>query len=129
MEIDGKTLAGILLYVSVGIAGDVLLSRGMRRMPRGAERKGSRVLAFFRYIGTTPVVIAGIACLALSFGTLLALLSWEDVSLIVPSRAMTYLFLTLMARWILHERIPPRRWVGVSLVSVGVMLVLASGDA
>lgn len=126
MNVDLKTIAVILGYVVLGLVGDLLLSRGMRRMPgvKGGGSKVGRFFRFFRYIGTTPVVVAGIACLAANFAMLLALLSFADVSLVVPSRACAYLFLTMLASCVLKEKVPPQRWAGTVLVTAGVALVL-----
>jgi drug/metabolite transporter (DMT)-like permease len=111
----------VTLYVTLGVSGELLLSRAMRRMP-----DGKRPLQVLRYVVTTPLALIGTALLTLNFGMLLALLSKLDVSLIVPSHAASYLLVALTARWLLHERVPPRRWVGVALITLGVSLVLSS---
>jgi drug/metabolite transporter (DMT)-like permease len=124
VSVDLKTVGLILLYVGLGLVGDLLLSRGMRRMPKLQGCTGPEVRRFFRHIGTTGIVVAGVACLAANFAMLLALLSFADVSLVVPSRACAYLFLTVLACKLLHEKVPPQRWAGTVLVSLGVALVL-----
>ena len=72
----------VTLYVTLGVSGELLLSRAMRRMP-----DGKRPLQVLRYVVTTPLALIGTALLTLNFGMLLALLSKLDVSLIVPSHA------------------------------------------
>ncbi len=126
-EPDWKTIGGVAFYVLLGVAGDLLLSRGMRRMPPFTGFKASEILRFLAHIWTTPAVIGGVTCLALNFSMLLALLTWADISLVAPSRALSYLVLTLLARWWLGEEVSRRRWMGVWLVSAGVLLVLLSG--
>ena len=54
----------------------------------------------------------------------MGLLSIEDVSFAVPATAMGYVIETILARWILHEQISLRRWVGAMLVVVGVFLIV-----
>jgi drug/metabolite transporter (DMT)-like permease len=127
--LEARTLIGLAVYVVLGVCGDLLLSRGMRQMDGGLRgwslAEGGR---FFRHIFTTPAVVGGVACLALNFAALLALLTWVDVSVVGPSRAATYLLLALSARWFLGERVTPRRWLGVTLISIGVtMTVLSEG--
>lgn len=122
--LDWKTIACVAFYVSLGVAGDLLLSRGMRRMPPFAGLKLSEMRRFLRYIGTTPLVLGGVGCLALNFASLLGLLTWADISVVGPSRALSYLLLTLLARTVLGEEVSPRRWLGVWLVSAGVLMVL-----
>ena len=124
MSVDLTTIGVILLYVAFALAGDLLLSSGMRRMPKLKGCTAAEIGRFFRYIGTTPIVVVGIACLTVNFAMLLGLLSFADVSLVVPSRACAYLFLTMLASWVLKEHVSPQRWAGTILVSAGVALVL-----
>jgi len=130
MSVDVKTVGIILAYVALGLVGDLLLSRGMRAMPKPEPGpRGAHVRHYLRYIFSSGTVIAGIVALATNFSMLLGLLSFADVSLVVPSRAFAYLFLTILARWVLHERVPPQRWVGTLMVSAGVALVLLTSGA
>jgi uncharacterized membrane protein len=50
-------------------------------------------------------------------------LSWADYSYVMPAGAFGYALLTLLAVVFLHENVSPRRWVGVVLICVGVLLV------
>jgi drug/metabolite transporter (DMT)-like permease len=124
MGISLKILVGIALYVAFAVAGDILLSKGMKQAKPFREAATGEVSRFFRHIVTNLYVVGGIACLALNFAALLILLSWEDISLIGPTRAASYFVLTLLAGWLLKERVSPKRWMGAALVSAGVCLVL-----
>jgi drug/metabolite transporter (DMT)-like permease len=64
--------------------------------------------------------------MALSFFALLAVLSWADVSIVVPATALSYVAAAFGAKYLLHEDIAPLRWAGVLLVCVGVALVSVS---
>ena len=66
---------------------------------------------------------AGIPLMALSFYSLLVLLSWEPVSFVIPASALSYVVGTLGAKYFLHEQVSRARWAGVVLVCVGVALV------
>jgi drug/metabolite transporter (DMT)-like permease len=128
-NIDWKTIVALFLYVAFGIAGQLVLKNAMREMPPLAAVSGSEIGRFFMYICTTPKVLLGVALLAVNFAMMLALLSWAPLTVVVPSSAISYLLLALLARWMLNEHVPPMRWAGVLLVSLGVALVLLSGDA
>jgi len=65
----------------------------------------------------------GFALMVLSFFALLALLSWEDVSFVIPATAASYAVGALGAKFLLRENVCRTRWVGVLLVSIGVALV------
>jgi drug/metabolite transporter (DMT)-like permease len=126
MQVDWRTVSLVPLYVSVSVAGDILLSAGMRQMPPFAGLHGPELLRFFRYIVTSPVVLAGVGLQAVNFALLLALFSWEDLSVVVPARAGSYLVVGLVARWWFHELVSPLRWAGIVLVTAGVALILSS---
>jgi drug/metabolite transporter (DMT)-like permease len=66
-----------------------------------------------------------IGLLALGFFSLLTLLSWADVSFVIPATALSYVVGGLGAKFLLEERLTPARWAGIVLVSVGVALVCA----
>jgi len=53
----------------------------------------------------------------------MTVLSWADYSYVMPAGAFGYALLTLLAVVFLHESVSPRRWVGVVLICVGVLLV------
>jgi uncharacterized membrane protein len=53
----------------------------------------------------------------------MTVLSWADYSYVMPVGAFGYATLTLFAVPFLHETVSPRRWVGVILICVGVLLV------
>src|SRR5260370_12569021 len=53
----------------------------------------------------------------------MTVLSWEDYSYVMPAGAFGYALLTLMAVVFLHETVSARRWIGVVLICLGVLLV------
>ncbi len=66
----------------------------------------------------------GIALMTVSFFSLLAILSFENVSFVVPVSALGYVAGALGGRFFLGERVNWRRWAGILLVCVGVTLVV-----
>jgi drug/metabolite transporter (DMT)-like permease len=64
--------------------------------------------------------------LACGFFSLLALLSWQDVSFVIPASALSYVAGALAAKLLLGERLTVMRWAGIVLVSLGVALVSLS---
>ena len=65
----------------------------------------------------------GLALMTLSFFSLLMLLSWENVSFVVPVTALSYVLGAFGGKFLLGEHVEPRRWLGVALVCLGVLLV------
>ena len=66
---------------------------------------------------------SAVAMMALAFFSLLAVLSIENVSFVVPVTALNYAAGALGGKFFLGERVTPRRWAGVLLVCIGVTLV------
>jgi drug/metabolite transporter (DMT)-like permease len=61
--------------------------------------------------------------LAISFGAFLVLLSVADLSFAVPATALEYVSTTLLAQYLLGEKVNWRRWAGAGLVACGVLLL------
>jgi drug/metabolite transporter (DMT)-like permease len=79
-------------------------------------------------IVTRRLVILGVFCDAISFFSLLALLSIAQLSIAVPATALSFVVDTLGARFVLHETIPWKRWLGVLFVTAGVLLTVDSSN-
>jgi uncharacterized membrane protein len=61
--------------------------------------------------------------MAVSFFAFMSLLRVADLSFVVPATAASYVLETVLARYVLKERIGRRRWAGALLVACGVALV------
>ena len=64
--------------------------------------------------------------MAAAFFSLLAMLSFENVSFVVPVTALSYAAGAVGAAVFLRERISAQRWMGVAIVCVGVTIVWLS---
>ncbi|MBI3664120.1 MAG: hypothetical protein HY234_13860 [Acidobacteria bacterium] len=67
----------------------------------------------------------GFALMTAGFFAMVALLSWEDVSFVIPATAASYTVGALGAKFLLRETVNRARWIGVLMVSIGVALVWA----
>lgn len=115
----------ILAVVLSSSAGDVLLSRAMRKIGDVGELRRRRGIKF---VGLLVVrnrhFLFGVICMAVSFYSLLFGLSWNDVSLIGPAAAsLTFVANAFAARIFLHEHVDRRRWAAALLVAAGVVLM------
>jgi len=117
-----KTLVLVLAMVVCANAGDLMLKRGMSE--NGAvQLTGAGVAHAFRLTVTNRTIWVGIFFLTGFMVSYMTVLSWADYSYVMPAGAFGYALLTLMAVLFLHESVSPRRWVGVVLICVGVLLV------
>ena len=120
-----STWAAITLLVMASTAGDVLISRAMKRIGDLQELRQRKGLPHVirRVLGSGSFLL-GIGFMTLAFFSLLTVLSWADVSLVGPaSTSLTFLTSALAARVFLKERVDGRRWAAALCVSAGVALL------
>ncbi len=113
----------VAIIAACNTAGDVLNTAGMKRL--GAVDDFSvRSLAHMIWgVLRNPLVMGGLGALAVSFFALLSLLSIASVSFAIPATAASYLFETLLAKYVLKEDVRWRRWAAATLVAMGVALL------
>ena len=117
-----KTLVMVLAMVVCANAGDLLLKRGMSEIgPVQLTVRG--VADAFRLTVTNGTVWAAILFLIGFLVSYMTVLSWADYSYVMPAGAFGYALLTFLAVIFLHESVSSRRWVGVVLICLGVLLV------
>jgi drug/metabolite transporter (DMT)-like permease len=113
----------IAVIVAATTAGEVLQAMAMRHHGEihdfrpGAIGRALAMLARNRY------AIGGIAAMAVSFFAYEGLLPIADLSFAVPATAITFVAETVLAKYLLKERVNWLRWAGASLVICGVVLV------
>jgi drug/metabolite transporter (DMT)-like permease len=113
-----------VLIICAGTGGELCVSRAMKTV---GEVKDFRPAALIRVAGRAlrvPWMWAGLGLMATAFFSLLAVLSVENVSLVVPVTALSYAGGALGGKFFLGEKVTRRRWAGVLLVCIGVALVI-----
>ena len=116
----------LTVVVLAGTAGDVVVTRVMKKVARGERwtwRIAPRRLARALLQGQMWM---GIGLMALAFFAFITVLSWAEVSFVAPATAANYVVGALGAKFLLNERVSKTRWAGVLLVAVGVVLVCAA---
>ncbi|MBZ5601797.1 MAG: EamA family transporter [Acidobacteriia bacterium] len=113
----------ILIIVACNAAGDLLDAAGMKH--HGEIRHfGPRALAhLIASLIHNRYVIAGLCAMATAFLAQMSLLSISDLSFALPASASSYFVETLLAKWILGEKISRTRWMGACFVACGVALL------
>jgi uncharacterized membrane protein len=122
LRIRIKTLVMILAMVVCANAGDLMLKRGMMQIG-AVEISAAGLRHALAMTITSGTIWLGILFLAGFTLTYMTVLSWADYSYVMPAGAFGYATLTLLAVLFLHESVSPRRWIGVLLICVGVLLV------
>ena len=96
----------VLLTQTAQVAGQLMLKRGMA----GSTRR-------------VAWVVGGIALMTFWFLGWLRLLQQLDLSYLYPFEGISLVLLVLAARIVLQEKLDARSWIGVALVTTGMLLV------
>jgi drug/metabolite transporter (DMT)-like permease len=118
-----RTALALAVLVLAGTGGDLAVAHAMKRL---GELHSFSPLAILRFLGRAfreGWMWVGIAQMTLAFASLLALLSWDALSFVIPASALNYVAGALGGKYLLGERLTAPRWLGIALVSVGVALV------
>lgn len=118
-----RTAIAVVVLVFAGTGGDIAVAHAMKRLGEVHSFAPAEILRFLARAFREGWMWIGIAQLTAAFCCLLALLSWEAMSFVVPTMALSYVTGALGGKYFLREQLTPLRWVGIGLVSVGVALV------
>ena len=118
-----KTLALVLIACLLGGAGHVMLAKGMKTIGDMTEASSHRIGGMITQALTNPWVLFGVLLQAAFFAMYLMLLSRAEVSQLLPMTAADYIVVVFLAHLVLAEAVTPARWLGVALITAGVLLV------
>jgi len=104
---------------SIGVA---LLSWGLKDVQGVREITVSEIVRVAKSGVTNVKIIGGVALEAVFFGALLYMMSTRDVSLVWPLTSLGFIFTTLAAHFLLHEKVSATRWIGVLMIAIGAGL-------
>lgn len=119
---DTKNHVFVALAVVANTVGNFLLSVGMRKIQLSPSALPIEYLRIF----TNPWIDAGVILLIVWFASQLSLLSWADLSYVLPVTSASYVMTAVMGKLLLHESVSLTRWFGIFVISVGVMLVMGT---
>ena len=112
-----------LIFSAIFLAafGQIILKIGMEKNGQLSFTIGHFIKAF-----TNPVVLGGLAFYGVSLLIWLVVLSREELSFVYPMVAFAYVITTVLAVIFLHESVPPLRWIGLSIIIVGIICIAKS---
>ncbi|MDB5174278.1 MAG: family multidrug resistance protein [Phycisphaerales bacterium] len=112
-------------YVQI-LIGALLASAGEVLLAKGAKAPVSRTLAgplfWLEPLGSGWTWI-GIVSYVLSLLSWLYVLRYVALSVAFPLINVVHVFVPLGAKVFLHETVPPRLWMGITLILVGVLVI------
>jgi uncharacterized membrane protein len=114
-----KTRIFTTIVVVTNVLGNSFLSRGMQSV---GELVSLSPIPYIRAL-FNPWVAMGASLLILWLLSHMAMLSWADLSYVLPVTSVAYALVAVVGRVFLHEQVSIARWVGITLIVVGVALV------
>jgi drug/metabolite transporter (DMT)-like permease len=110
-----KTWLCLPLVIASHVAGNFFMKRGM---PSELASPLDYITALFR-----PWLALGVLLLIAWMLLRMALLSWADLSYVLPVTAVGYVLVAIVGKVLLDEQITMKRWAGIGLIVAGVALV------
>lgn len=113
----------VALIVTATTLGDVLQTVGMKRHGEIHDFRPGALGRVATALARSWHIIVAVAMMAVSFFAFLTLLSIADLSFAVPATAASYVAETIVAKYLLKEKVNWKRWTGAGLVAGGVALL------
>jgi uncharacterized membrane protein len=110
-----KTWLFAVVVVFSNVFGNYFLKRGM---PPALATPLEYITVLFR-----PWVALGVLLLIVWLMSRMALLSWADLSYVLPVTSVGYVLVAVAGKVLLDEQISMKRWTGIGLIVAGVALV------
>jgi drug/metabolite transporter (DMT)-like permease len=114
-----KTHVMTVIVVLTQVFGDYFLSRGLKQVGSLLGRPPIAFIVAF----ANPWVALGVSLLILWLLSHMVLLSWADLSYVLPVTSIGYVLVALAGRFFLQESVSWMRWSGILLIVLGVILV------
>ena len=116
--LHAKTRFWAVISVLSNVAGNSALTHGMQQLSHVGNTPLALIAALFH-----PWVALGVALLIVWTFAHMALLSWADLSYVMPVTAIGYVLTALSGKYLLNETISQGQWLGILLITSGVILV------
>jgi multidrug transporter EmrE-like cation transporter len=121
----GRAISLALLVVSVtfAVAGQVTLKSAMDRVGRIGSTEVAAAGDTLLKAAKEPLLWAGLTLFGISALFWLVVLSRVPLSVAYPLVGVSYILIVAFARFFLHEEVPSLRWIGVSVVALGIAII------
>ena len=117
--VDLKIKLLTAFVVVSNVLGNFFLSIGMKHQ---AAKFADTPLAYIQTI-LTPWAMLGISLLILWLLSRMTLLSWADLSFVLPVTSIGYVLTAFLGKYFFAEQITWQRWMGTFAIMMGTVLV------
>ena len=115
------SLALLFVSVSFAVVGQLTLKSAMERV--GRIGRTSELGETLTKAAKEPLLWVGLALFGISAVFWLVVLSRVRLSVAYPLVGVSYILIVALARFRLHEHVPALRWVGVSVIALGIAVI------
>jgi drug/metabolite transporter (DMT)-like permease len=118
-----KSLALIILSISLAVCGQVSLKAGMNKVGEiSATHLTQPFQTLFKML-SNPNVFFGLSLYVVASIIWLIVLSRVDLSFAYPMMGLSYVLILIISRILLGENVTPIRWTGAFIICMGVILI------
>jgi len=113
----------ILVSVTLAAVAQITLKSGVNRV---TDAQGGTLHLSgdaLKALVLSPLIVGGLVLFGLSAVVWLFALSRASLSFAYPFAALGYVLIVAFSILVLHETVPPLRWLGVACIVVGIVLV------
>lgn len=115
------SLGLLLVSVFFAVAGQLTLKSAMDSV--GRIGKTSQLGETFIRATKEPLLWVGLALFGISALFWLVVLSRVRLSVAYPIVGISYILIVVLARFRLNEHVPAMRWVGVTVIAIGIAII------
>ncbi len=118
--IIGKTVIVSLIVIATNVIGNYALKRGLSQI--GGVESWSPMPYIHAFLH--PWVGIGVIFMFAWLTSRLSLLSWADLTYVLPVTSFSYVLSAIIGAIYLNEQVSNLHWAGISLITVGILLVV-----
>lgn len=118
-----KTWLALIILVLADSAANLLLTRGMKQVGAVSTLDPHHLWQILGKVLRNGWLGLGVLSMSITFFMFIALLSWADLSFVLPATALTEPVNMLGTKYILKEKVNNVRWVSTILICLGLFLI------
>jgi len=119
-----RLIIGFVLVAVIDAVAALLISKGMKQAGEVSTLELGKVWEIAKRALRSIHLLIGFFLEVINFFLFLILLSWMDLSMVIPVMGSgSYILSIIGAKFFLNEDVTVERWIGTALIAGGVVLV------
>lgn len=116
----GKTAIVSAIVIGTNVVGNYALKRGLAQV--GVVESWSPVPYIEALVH--PWVAVGVVFMIAWLATRLSLLSWADLTYVLPVTSFSYVLSAIVGAVYIKEQVSRIQWLGIGIITLGILLVV-----